>query len=233
MSETRDTLIAIVEECLAMDEIAVSVYRALGQNSLDPELAAFWDEMSAEERGHTEAWADLLALLQSHDVPGLFQDPERTLRELRAQHDQIRKASAGFLGLKEAPAQFLASLRLEFYVLHPALERLWRFYELVSAGTRSPVEDYENHLHKFILAMERWGAASPELQLLGAAILRLWDQLRELSLEASVDMLTRVLNRRGLFTSMKMLAYLSRRNEFTAGALMIDIDNFRPPDIER
>lgn len=225
MPGTREALIAIVEKCLAMDHVAVSVYRAMSENSADPAIAAFWREMSDEEKEHTEAWSALLALMFDREFPSLFPDPQQTLLELTAQHEQVRAASADFHVFKELPAQFLAAFRLEFYMLHPALERLWRYYELLS--DRNPALEYENHLRKFVNAVERWGAASPELQLLGAAILRLWAQLRELAHEAAVDVVTRVLNRRGLFTNMKMLAYLSRRNEFTAGALMIDIDNFK------
>lgn len=225
MLETRETLVAIVEKCLAMDHIAVSVYEAMAENSADPEVATFWREMSAEEKAHTEAWSDLLVLMFDRELPSFFPDPQQTLRELTVQHEQIRSANAGFLVLSELPAQFIAAFRLEFYMLHPALEQLWLFYELLR--DRNLAHDYESHLRKFVNAVERWGAASPELQLLGAAILRLWTQLRELAHKAAVDVVTQVLNRRGLFTNMKMLAYLSRRNDFIAGALMIDLDNFK------
>jgi diguanylate cyclase (GGDEF)-like protein len=226
-SGTRETLVAIVEQCLAMDRLAVTVYRALAANTPNRELAAFWREMSAEEQTHVAAWTDLLALMFDREIPNLFQNPERTLFELAAQHEQVRAASAEYLSAREVPAQFLAAFRLEFYLLHPALERLWHFYQLLRRTGHTPEDAYESHLRKFITAMERWGAASPELQLLGTAVMRLWTQMRELSHEATVDVLTRVLNRRGLLSHVRMLAYLSRRNEFTAGALMVDVDHFK------
>lgn len=227
MTQARETLVAIVEHCLAMDRLAVTVYRAFADNAADPSLAEFWREMSADEEAHVEAWTDLLGLMFDRDMPTLFQNPDRTLGELAAQHQRVRDASADNLGLTDAPGQLLAAFRLEFYLLHPALERLWSFYRLLRGSARNPEHDHEGHLRKFVDAMERWGSGSPELVLLGEAVLRLWTQVRELSHEASVDMLTRVFNRRGLFSNMKMLAYLSRRNDFTAGALLIDIDHFK------
>lgn len=227
MTESRETLVAIVERCLAMDRLAVTVYRNFAANAADCELGEFWREMSAEEETHVAAWTDLLGLMFDREIPNLFQNPERTLRELAAQHEQVRNASAADLTLAEIPAQFLSAFRLEFYLLHPALERLWHFYHLLRESGRSPALDYESHLRKFLNALERWDAGRPELRLLGDVVLRLWTQMRELSHEASVDLLTRVLNRRGLLSQMKLLAYLSRRNDFTAGALMIDIDNFK------
>lgn len=227
MTESRETLVAIVEECLAMDVLAETLYRKFAENTGDRELSDFWQEMSGEEGTHVAAWTDLLSMLFDREIPSLFQNPRRTLRELRAQHGQIVDASSQYLELSDAAGQFLAALRLEFYLLHPALERLWHFYQILRQPARSPENDYERHLHKFVSAMARSGAASPELQLLGDALLRLWTQMRELSQEASVDVLTRVLNRRGLFNQIKLLAYLSRRNRFTAGALLIDIDQFK------
>jgi len=225
--QDREQLIAIVEQCLAMDRIAVTVYRALAVNSDRADLAEFWREMAAEEEGHVAAWVDLLGLMFDREIPSLFQNPQRTLRELTAQRELVRSESARYLGLTDVREQFLAAFRLEFYVMHPALERLWHFYRILRESGRDPGADYENHLRKFVTAMERWGAASPEMRLLGEAAQRFWTQLRELSHEATVDVLTRVLNRRGLFSHMKLLAYLSRRNEFTAGALLVDIDNFK------
>jgi diguanylate cyclase (GGDEF)-like protein len=226
-TESRETLVAIVEECLAMDRIAVTIYAAFAANSADRELASFWRGMAAEEELHAGAWSDLLGLIFEGDIPGLFPDPQRTLRELALQHEQLRINSAGFLSLAEAPAQFLAAFRIEFALLHPALERLWQFYRMLRQETRGPAYDYEGHLRRFVAALGRWSTASPELQLLGEGVLRLWTQLRDLSQEASVDLLTRVLNRRGLFGHMRRFAYLARRNAFTAGALLIDIDRFR------
>lgn len=225
-SEPRETLVAILEECLAMDRLAVTIYGAFAANSADRELASFWRGMAAQEELHAAAWSDLLGLVFEGDIPGLFLDQLQTLRELALQHEQLRINSAGFLSLREAQAQFLAAFRIEFALLHPALERLWQFYRMLRDEARGPEYDYEEHLRRFVDALGRWGTASPELLLLGEGVLRLWTQLRDLSHEASTDLLTRVLNRRGLFSHMRRFAYLSRRNAFTAGALLIDIDRF-------
>ena len=225
--ENREMLVAIVEQCLAMDRLAVTVYRSMAENSADTELAAFWLEMSDEEETHVEAWADLIGLMFDREIPSLFQYPQRTLHELSTQHEQLRAESARYLGLSAAHQQLLAAFHLEFYMMHPALERLWHFHQLLRQHGHNVQIDYESHLRRFANAIGRWGAGSPELQLLGDAVMRLWTQLRDLSHEATVDVLTRVLNRRGLFSHMKMLAYLSRRNDFTAGALMVDIDHFK------
>ena len=223
----QGTVLEIVSLCLRMDRAAVAVYRSLAERAADPSLGAFWREMSLEEEAHVASWSDLLVLLEDREVPALFANPERTRDELAEQAAKVDAIRADRLDPADVPAQFLAAFRLEFYVLHPSLERLWHFYQLLRDDVRSPDHDYESHIRKFSNALRLHGAGSPELELLGEAVLRMWTQLRELSHESSMDVLTRVLNRRGLFTHMRMLAYLARRNAFTAGALMIDIDHFK------
>jgi len=224
----QETLVTIVEHCLSMDRLAVTVYESFArQAATDPALAAFWQETAEEERGHVEAWTDLLGLVLDREIPRLFPHPERTLAELAEHHARVRALSLEQRVPPGAAEQFLAAFRLEFYLMHPALERLWELYALLRDDGRNPARDYEAHVRRLANAVAAHGAASPELELLGESVVRLWNQLRELSHEASVDVLTRLLNRRGLASHMTLLAYLARRNRFTAGALMVDVDNFK------
>ena len=116
---------------------------------------------------------------------------------------------------------------MEFYVLHPALERLWRFYGILEGKAVSPEKGYELHIGNFISAMRRFGVASQELELLGESTHYIWEQVRALGRETDEDELTKVLNRRGLFNAMRALANFAHRNRFACGMMFIDLDEFK------
>jgi len=217
----------IVTLCLAMDEQAVQIYSGFAESVQDRELAAFWSRMAAEENSHVINWQGVLKAVRTGKFPQIFDDARKTALELDARHKKVREL-AGRIGAQPTlPDQFCLAYRLEFYVLHPALERLWRFYGILEGTAVSPEKGYDLHIGNFISAMRRFGVASQELELLGESVHYIWEQVRTLGRETDEDELTKVLNRRGLFNSMRALANFAHRNRFACGMMFIDLDEFK------
>ncbi len=217
----------IVTLCLSMDELAVRIYHGFAERIRERDLAAFWARMSAEEKVHVRNWQAVLEAVRAGKFPQIFEDPEKIVQELDARYEKIRELSAKTAGPATVAEQFFMACRLEFYVLHPALERLWRFYGILEGKGISPEIGYDLHIGNFITAMDRFGVASPELELLGESVHYIWEQVRALGRETDEDELTKVLNRRGLFNSMRALANFAHRNRLACGAMFIDLDEFK------
>ncbi|MEF9425655.1 MAG: GGDEF domain-containing protein, partial [Candidatus Mariimomonas ferrooxydans] len=114
----------------------------------------------------------------------------------------------------------------EFYMLHPAFETLFYFLKTVSVG-KTPEDKYDIHIERFIKAINKYGTETPELEILGETLRRLWYESKQLTAQSFTDSLTSLLNRRGLTHSINILARLSERNKYTVGVMMIDIDHFK------
>lgn len=217
----------IVMLCLSMDEQAVQVYRGFAESARDRELAAFWSNMADEEKSHVLNWKGVLEAVRAGKFPQIFDDAQRIALELDARCRKVQELAGRISGQTTLPDQFCLAYRLEFYVLHPALERLWRFYGVLEDKAVSPEQGYDLHIGNFISAMRRFGVASEELELLGEATRYIWEQVRMLGRETDEDELTKVLNRRGLFNAMRALANFAQRNRFACGMMFIDLDEFK------
>jgi len=217
----------IVSICLSMDEQAVEVYSGFAEGTQDRELAAFWSRMAVEEKSHVLNWRGVLEAVRAGKYPQIFDDPQKIAMELEARRQRVEDLSERTGGPMTLPEQFFLAYRLEFYVLHPALERLWRFYGILAGKAVSPEKGYELHIGNFVSAMRRFGIASPELELLGESTQYIWEQVRTLGRETDEDELTKVLNRRGLFNSIRALANFAHRNSFACGMMFIDLDEFK------
>ena len=217
----------IVTTCLAMDEKAVQVYRGFAESSPDRALAAFWSRMSSEEKNHVANWQGVLNAVRAGKFPQIFDDPQKIVEELEGRYRKIQELTGTEHGAASVSQQFFTAYRLEFYIIHPALERLWRFYGILEGKTVSPAVGYDLHIAHFIDAMDRFGVTSPELEMLGETVHYIWEQVRALGRETDEDELTKVLNRRGLFNAMRALAKFAHRNRFPCGVMFIDLDRFK------
>ena len=220
-------LVKIVSLCLSMDEQAVQVYSGFAEIAKDRKLAAFWSQMAAEEKSHVTNWKGVLEAVRAGKFPQIFDDAGRIAQELDARRRKVQELAGRISGMPTLPEQFCLAYRLEFYVLHPALERLWRFYGILEGKSVSPEKGYDLHIGNFISAMRRFGVASLELELLGEATHYIWEQVRAIGRETDEDELTKVLNRRGLFNAMRALANFAHRNRFACGMMFIDLDEFK------
>ncbi|MCJ7617958.1 MAG: GGDEF domain-containing protein [Desulfobacterales bacterium] len=225
--DNNNSLQEIVELCLRMDEHAIEIYRDLSQVTEDEDLKIFWDKMSIEESQHVICWKDLLKLVKENVIPQIFPHPETTRQELQENFNKINGLSKQSSTSKSLTENFVLAFRLEFYLLHPALERLWHFYGIIRKEKYNPENEYESHIRKFIVAMRKFGAVTIELEALGETVERMWVHSKSMAKDANFDELTNILNRRGLFNVMISMGYLAKRNEFNSAVLMIDIDHFK------
>ena len=217
----------IVSICLSMDELAVEVYSGFAGGTQDRELASFWSRMAVEEKSHVLNWRGVLEAVRGGKFPQIFDDPQKIAMELEERRQKVKDMTERIGRPMTLAEQFFLAYRLEFYVLHPALERLWRFYGILAGKAVSPEKGYDLHIGNFVSAMRHFGIESPELELLGESTQYIWEQIRALGRETDEDELTKVLNRRGLFNSMRALANFAHRNFFSCGLMFIDLDEFK------
>ncbi|WP_300454961.1 GGDEF domain-containing protein [Desulfobacula sp.] len=224
---THNFLKEIVTLFLRMDQYAIDIYQNFSLSSDNRELKKFWEQMMQEESRHVVFWKDLLKLVKDNGIPQIFHHPDITLKELKENFNKIlalSKKSSASTGISES---FVLAFRLEFYMLHPALEQLWHYYGIIRKDAYTPGQAYGHHLQGFIGAMRKFGKASIELEALGETVERMWVYTKSMAQQTNIDELTGILNRRGLFDTMTSSAYLAKRNTFNSAVLMIDIDHFK------
>jgi diguanylate cyclase (GGDEF)-like protein len=223
---TPEPIIDIISNCRKIDGIAFNIYKSFHFHTEDPELKAFWQEMAMDEQKHIRYWKELLELARRDSLPPVFNDPAA----IKGEFEQILAQAAELKQyIRKWPGErfsLLIAYRLEFFMLHRAFTSLFRCIDNV-LETETPLVEYENHIIKFITALDRYKGESLEQQLLSETITKLWYDNKRLILLTSYDPLTMLLNRAGLFDAMRILSHVAMRNNFTVGIMMIDIDHFK------
>ena len=216
----------VIKQCLKIDTLAQKAYQHLADSFQAEPLKSFWQEMAEEENLHIDFWNRLATEGEKGVLPEVFENPQQTLSELSNIVPKVEKQLSRYKSTGNASDAFLLAYRLEFYMLHPAFETL--FYCLrTAAGAPNPEDQYEAHITRFINMLDRHGKVSPELDLLGETLKRLWKQNQNLAYQASRDSLSGLLNRRGFHVQMIQMASLAQRNGFTACLMLLDIDYFK------
>ncbi len=222
----EDILSEILGICLAIDQKACSIYSMFSSVTGDEELKSFWKGMSDDESKHIGYWSGLLDMVKGDDFPGIFENPAdaRTeLETLRGHVEEIVRQSEAELDISK---MFFLAYRMEFSLLNSTVITLLHFLETLP-GEKSAVNDYEAHIERLLAATSRFGSASDELKLLGEVISGLWRDRIDLFIKSQTDELSGILNRRGLFSTIRPLAYLAQRNNLNVGVLIFDIDDFK------
>jgi hypothetical protein len=186
-------IIDIIKLCLAIDEVAMQIYKNQATVAQNETLKNFLREMSLDEEQHVIYWGKLLNLAEMGEFTNIFDDPIRIKKELevlKAQADSIALEAAGQVDVQ--PTLMLAC-RLEFYLLHPAFEALFYLME-ERLLDKLPVQDYETHIDKLIKICLTFSKLTPELELLMELIKRLWQSNKALALQcANVRTLSRLI----------------------------------------
>ena len=224
-----ETILTIIELCLAFDEKALEFYRDLSKAHTGHGIQQFWLKMASEENRHLRYWQDLQSLAQKAMLPQVFDQPHAIIEDLKQTYRKMEALADAGSDSPNINLAFLRAYRLEFYLLHPALATLFHYGKTIetAANLDSPEDDYQAHISGFIEALNEYGNVTPEMELLGETLQRLWMENRNLNRLAYVDQLTGVLNRRGFFNAVLPLAHLAQRNDFGLGVLMVDIDHFK------
>ena len=221
-----DLTVDIIRLCRRIDETSRDVYAKLAQLEGSEDLAAFWLEMSNEESEHVSFWKRAEQVAGFSGIPNLFQEPDQVLAELDKVLSRSRDLLARCEGNYCVANAFTLAYRLELYLLHPAFEALFHLLG-PTAGGQNPEDDYDSHIAKFIAMFAKHGNVTPELELLGETLQRLWKENKRLTLQSTRDDLTGVLNRRGFSTVSVQVAHLSQRTHSNLAVMMIDLDHFK------
>jgi diguanylate cyclase (GGDEF)-like protein len=222
----NQALVDIARLCLALDRRAANIYTKLSAGSDVDELKVFWRRMAEEEAEHCRFWEFLLDMAERRVMPQLFDEPARIKGELESITAKVEPLWARYLAEPGVNNAFVLALRMEFYLLHPAFETLFHSMRGV-IDAKNPGDDYYRHLSQFIEMLERYGKVTPELELLGETLQRLWRDNRELAHQSSIDELTGAFNRRGFFNAILPLSHLAQREGHVVGMMMADIDDFK------
>lgn len=216
----------MVALCREIDEVAHEVYARLSGVPTMEATAEFWAGMSDDESHHVEFWRRVEAHGLAVDAALIFDDPPRVVEELQAALDRARLLLDSTERDISVSQGFVIAYRMEFYLLHPAFELLFRLLGPTIEGP-NPAEAYESHIESFIDELTGLDAATPELELLGETISSLWRENKRLSVLATLDPLTEVMNRAGFFALATQFTHLAARTEARVAVLMIDLDEFK------
>jgi len=216
----------IVEVCLRLDQLSQKTYSQFSRQSESPSLSQFWDHMAREESTHVAFWSSVSNLKELEELPLVFDEPTLVLEELTKREADAKALIADSVESLDTRTMFLVALRLEFFLLHPAIGTL---FEYLGSHTNieNPGDAYDQHIHAFLKALSKFGLLTPELELIGTSLERLWTDNRKLAQLATRDYLTGLLNRRGFKEMAYPLATLAARNLSLVSLLMIDIDHFK------
>jgi hypothetical protein len=85
----------VLENCLAIDRMAVGAYESLGKLTELSPIHAFCSEMRREEQDHVAGWERLLELHRQNALPPLLSDPADVLRYVCRVRDTGQAIVAG------------------------------------------------------------------------------------------------------------------------------------------
>jgi diguanylate cyclase (GGDEF)-like protein len=227
MSES-EKLSKILDLCIKIDQAAVEIYSSLSEFAGSDALKSFWNKMAAEGQTHLEYWQQLKTLAAYEELPETFEDPDHIISELEERDEQIQALQGQWEKDQTVGSAFVIAYRLESYKLHPAFRTLFQSFRPMTDGELPQEKELdETNINAFVTALRKYGEATPELELVGETLQRLWDQNKTLSEQSMLDSLSGLLNRRGFFVMARQLAYLSKRNRIEIALLVVEIDNFK------
>jgi len=223
-----EKLSTILDLCVRIDQTAVELYTSLSAFAGNEALKGFWDKMAAEGRSHLEYWQKLKALAAYDELPEAFDKPDQVISELQERAQQIDDLREQWQKDQSVSNAFIIAYRLESYKLHPALRTLFQYFRPITDGKLPEDKELdETNIAAFVAALRKYGETTPELELVGDTLQRLWEQNKKLSEQLLVDPLSNLLNRRGFFMMAQQMAHLSKRNRSPLVVLLVEIDSFK------
>jgi len=224
-----EKLSSILDLCIAIDKTASEIYASLSEYADSEALKSFWNKMVDEGQSRLEYWQRLVSLPEFDELPDVFNDPDSIIYELGQRAEQIRSLQQQWEKNQTVGSAFVIAYRLESYKLHPAMRTLFQYFRPMVDGT-VPGEVKaldETNIDSLIEALHKYGETTPELELVGETLQRLWDQNKLLSEHSMVDTMTGLLNRRGFFAMARQITHWSSRNRTPVTVLLLEIDNFK------
>ena len=216
----------IIYLCVAINQKAIQIYTKLFEVEEIKELKVFWGRMVDEEKIRAAFWDRTRETIKGYTLPAIFNDPAQTKYELAMLLEKIDVLLDRWEEKKVMENALILAYRLEYYMLHPTFEMLFRALKPLADGL-DPSDTYDRHIKQFIKMFIQYGDITPELELLGETLQSLWQRNKALTEIAMVDGLTGLLNRRGFLVVAHELFYLAQRKKENVAIFMIDIDHFK------
>ena len=82
-------MLRLVDACMDLDDVALSIYRKLASHPLVAPAAGLWAALSDEKLGKLDQWQILKGGLEAGLVPWTVADPEAVLVRIRKKHDEL------------------------------------------------------------------------------------------------------------------------------------------------
>lgn len=216
----------IIYLCVAINQKAIQVYTKLFEVEEIKELKVFWGRMADEEKIRAAFLDRTKETIKGYTLSAIFNDPAQTKYELTILLEKIDVLLDRWEDKKVMENALILVYRLEYYMLHPTFEMLFRALKPLADDLDSS-DTYDLHIQEFINMFVRYGDITPELELLGETLQSLWQRNKDLAEIAMVDGLTGVLNRRGFLVIAHELFFLAQRKKENVAIFMIDIDHFK------
>ncbi len=216
----------VLSLCVQADKIAVQLYQNLAARLDDSSLQEFFGSMAKDGLSRISYWKDLEDSAERGFLPEIFDESLQVEEELKMVVRQLQELLGAVSTAVSREQALYLTYKLEFLLLHPAFETLFLFAKLVRQKNDYS-EEYKEHIHKIVDGLQRYGKPSPEMELVGESLIRLWQENKKLSAQVVTDELTGILNRRGFFKTILPLSYLAQRAGNSVAVFMIDIDNFK------
>jgi diguanylate cyclase (GGDEF)-like protein len=226
LTAMKNKMNEIIRLCLLLERMGENHYIEQVTLSSTPDEKEFWTDLSNDENRHIHCWELLLEKAEEYSLPDLFENPYLVKHELEALVLRLNETKQYYANKKDRNSALLIALHIEYFMLHPAF-RILVDYLISVTGNASVKEEYERHLNKILRAPAMLGVNSPDIELLTETIERFWNENKALSLQALIDPLTSLNNRRGFFKMILPLLHLAKRETRSIGVLMIDIDHFK------
>jgi diguanylate cyclase (GGDEF)-like protein len=231
--DTTNNLEIILDLCIKMENTAAEIYNDLSSAASSDALKEFWGKMVDDGKSHLEYWQQLQELAKKQELPDAFDNPDTILSELSERYKSIHALKDHWQSDRTVANAFVIAYRLESYKLHPAIRTLFHYYRPITTGAapgeseKHVVEIDETNISTFVEALQKYGEVTPELELIGETLQRLWDQNKKLSRYSMLDDLTGLLNRRGFLLMARQIASLSKRGKVPVVAIALEIDKFK------
>ena len=217
-------MIEILDRCIELDDAARDMYLKLAALSPDPILARTFERMSTEERGHVRWWTELRDEYAEGRLPELA-DQDEMLESIEEAATEVAPILETDLSVLTADEMLELAIRMEFFMLDPAFGELIDMLDPGSANNHR--EAYSRHVMRLVSEIERRHTDRSLAPFLARVLTRTYRDQERLATLATHDPLTKLLNRRGLYSSLVQWCALARRYHHELGVLVIDVDHFK------
>lgn len=177
---THTSLREILILCQTIEKSAEELYRTFAAQTDSVEARAFWSDLAEDERRHAAYWEGLIAREAGGVFPDVFDDPAKTRAELEATKFSVDRMLSEGRSFGDTSVAILVGFRLESLMLHPAFCIMFRALK-EGTGNKSPEDDYQEHVDKFSRFVRKHLPQTPEMEIIGEMLSRMWEHGRVLA----------------------------------------------------